>query len=177
VVEAHRWFQASKVVSIPAQENWSRVLTSFSEEIERWKERGPDIVPEYYPVSLEDIDHLMKLAPVHQDLVEFWKQKGSATFNTDSLGRSVSTSLSNQLLDPAEIIFLINETFGIVEDLLPHGLPFFNMFDLEHLVITAEGKIISPNPDGSEQLVAATLQGFLDKLMLWPTCYDLDDCV
>jgi hypothetical protein len=150
-------------------------LPSFSEEEGRWKEHGPDIAPEYYPVRLEDIDHLMKLAPVHQDLIEFWKKKGSASFNTDSHGRSVSTSLANQLLDPAEITFLIEETFGIVEHLLPHGLPFFNMFDLEHLVINVEGNIISPNPDGSEQLVAAKLQEFLDKLMLWPVFYDPHD--
>lgn len=147
-------------------------MTSFSEEIDRWKEHGPDIVPEYYAVQEGDIERLVTITPVHKDLVEFWKQNGSASYNTDSQGRCISTSLANQLLDPAEIIFLIEETFGIVEDLLPHGVPFFNMFDLEHLVINDKGEIISPNPDGSEQLVADSLQEFLNKLMLWPTCYE-----
>lgn len=150
-------------------------MTSFSDEIARWKEQGPDVVPVYYAVDHKDIDDLVKIAPVHQDLIDFWMQKGCANFNTDSQGRSVSRGLTNQLLEPSEIIFLIQETFGIVEDLLPHGLPFFNMFDLEHLVINREGKIISPNPDGSGQLVAANLQEFLAKLVVWPLCYEPED--
>jgi len=149
-------------------------MTSFSDEIARWEERGPDVVPIYYPVVDADIEALVKIASVHQDLIDFWKDKGCANFNTDSYGRSVSTWITNRLLEPSEIIFLIQETCGIVEDLLPHGLPFFNMFDLEHLVINDKGQIISPNPDGSEQLVAENLQEFLDKLMLWPTCYEPD---
>ena len=82
-----------------------------SEEIERWKEHGPDIVSKYYSVDVEDISRLMNLAPVHSDLIEFWKEKGSASFNTDSRGRRVSIWSANQLLDPPEIIFLIEETF------------------------------------------------------------------
>jgi hypothetical protein len=150
-------------------------MTSFSEEIARWKELGPDVVPAYYAVDQKDIDDLMKIATVHQDLIDFWKQKGCADFNTDSQGRGVSTWLVNQLLEPSEIIFLIQETFGIVEDLLPHGLPFFNTFDLEHLVISPAGEIVSPNPDGSHNVVAASLQEFLAKLVAWPLFYEPDE--
>lgn len=148
---------------------------TISDEISRWKEHGPDVVPVYYAVDQKDIDDLVKIAPVHQDLIEFWKQKGCANFNNDSQGRSVSRGLTNQLLEPSWIIFLIQETFGIVEDLLPHGLPFFNMFDLEHLVINQEGKIIRPHPDGSQQLVSQNLSEFLQKLVVWPLCYERED--
>lgn len=147
-------------------------MTSFSDEIARWEERGPDVVPIYCPVVDADIEALVKIAFVHQDLIDFWRDRGCANFNTDSQGRSVSTWITNQLLEPSEIIFLLQETCGIVEDLLPHGLPFFNMFDLEYLVINFVGAIISPNPDGSETLIAANLQDFVRRLTEWPVFYD-----
>mgnify|MGYP001184940657 FL=1 len=147
-------------------------MTEFDDEIERWRLHGPDIVPQYCPVDPQDIEDLRKIALVPQGLSDFWLARGSGQFNTDSKGRSVSVWLTNVLLDPSEITDLILNTAGVVEHLLPHGLPFFNMFDLEFMVVSTDGKVAEVNPDDTVTVMAGSICEFIERLVEWPIFHE-----
>lgn len=134
---------------------------------------GPVIYPEMYPVTREELDALASFAPVHPDLVSFWRTYGAGRFNQDRNGRTVEEMVSNRLLDPEEVLALLEHASFDTEDIRAIGLPFFNTLDREFLAIARDGSIVGATPAGEKSKVSGSLQTFILSLTEDPLCYEI----
>ncbi|MEG4416965.1 hypothetical protein Q5692_40290, partial [Microcoleus sp. C2C3] len=84
------------------------------------------IQPKMVSVADEDIAALTKVTEVNRDLLAFWKDHGAGTFNRDRNGNRVDDMINNRLLDPEEVLELLEGATSDIAALVAVGTPFFN---------------------------------------------------
>lgn len=135
-------------------------------------ERRSLVCPALFEVSGEAIELLRSERQVDDHLVEFWKTQGSGFFDRDESGEIINDMITNELIQPEQILEMLQDETGDFDDLLKIGLPFFNTLDREFLAIAPTGEIVDLNASEGRRVISKTFGEFIEALMENPTFYE-----
>lgn len=130
------------------------------------------VKPDLFKVSPDAIDKLKVFIEVPASLEQYWRSHGHGFFIEDSDGNLISDSAANRLIDPTEVLDLIQNAADLFRE-FAHGLPFFEMNDRRYLLIAPNGLIVSA--EVGLEIVCQSFDEFMDRIVREPFFYDGED--
>lgn len=125
--------------------------------------------PRLFPVSSEEISALETSYPVPPSLKRYWLEQGSGFFTKDASGNFVSDTVANRLLDPEDVLDLLDNADDL-QDEFKFGMPFFEMNDRRFLLIDPSGQIVSAEIE--LRVICSSMEEFMRRIVREPFFYD-----
>lgn len=145
----------------------------------RSESRKMDVVvePDFFKVDAGDIEALSRVVNIPPALEAYWRAYGHGFFIEDDGGRLLSDSVANRLIDPMEVLDLLQSATDLAIE-FEHGFPFFEMNDRRYLLLSALGRVVSAEVD--VEVIFQSFDEFMYRIVREPFFYDEveedDDC-
>jgi hypothetical protein len=127
------------------------------------------VKPDLFKVDVNAIEALRKVVVIPAPLETYWRTSGHGFFIEDANGDLISDDAANRLIDPAEVLDLLQNAADLARE-FEHGLPFFEMNDRRFLLIAPDGQIVSA--EVGVEVVSPSFDDFIHRIVREPFFYD-----